>query len=361
MRVMIRQLCLCLLFAYGNTCFSMASELSEKKLKTLQQVLSPSVATEAFKLTGSFTFQDLTKLKLKDQLFEDVYINDFKIKAPTSYMELMSYLDDISSKLDHLSSVGYARFQYGNKLAVTLKLPFLGRGQNGAVYEIVSGKPNENKVIKITLPKYKSLYAAIQEYRSYEFWQKSRINKAFSVPKEFEAHKGGLFRIMEKNEGVTLTKAMLKFGMLSFDPNSVETLLSPGAQMKFKNPQVFIDKGALHGPFQSEIKKIDKAMMDLVELAVNNPEYCTSLSPNNIHVTFEDDSYTTIKSIDLVDIGPVHSKLKTYKKVQCFDDYMKIAQDRLVKYLTGTDYQFDLKDLLRWQGMAKSKKVAKVG
>lgn len=360
MKVNIRVLILCMLGGFTNTGFTAASDLSEKKLKTLQSVLSTTSKSESSGKPKPYTFKDLIKSQLKDNLYEDIYINDDKIKAPTNFMELMTYLDEVSSKLDHLSSVGYARFQYGKKLAVTLKLPFLGRGQNGAVYEIVSGKLNDNKVIKITLPKYKSLYAAIEEYRSYEFWKKESRGKAFAVPKEFEVHHGGLFRIMEKNEGVTLTKAMLKFGLLSFDPNSVEALLSPGTKLKFKSPQVSIHRSALAGAYQLEIKKIDKAMMDLIQLVVKNPGYCTSLSPNNIHVTFEDDSYTKIKSVDLVDIGPVYSKMKIYKTVKNFDDYLKISQDRLVKYLTGADYQFDLKELLNWQSMAKSKRSVKV-
>lgn len=275
-------------------------------------------------------------LELSDSDWSSMQIGTTYIQAPSKAGEILDRLKQIESELNGTKDSAIS-FKYGNRSSIILKLPFLGRGKNGAVYEIQSPLVNEEKVIKIALPRLQSIQSGIIEYESYDFWSEAASNAGtFFIPKQYEVHKLGLYRIMEKNKGITLTKYLLMLGAIRIDDlNKKSTSFNPNF---------------LNGIYRVEANKIAKALESMIHIVTTNPKYCVSLSPNNIHVTF-DASNLTIERIDLVDIGPVPSKLGVYQNLTNFNQFLELCAERLQKYISLPEYQYDIDELTQYQDL----------
>ena len=278
----------------------------------------------ASKISGTPHYEFLDReafdlLELSNEDWSSVTIGEAFIPAPRTAGEILTYLRQVESVLTS-SKEKTISFQYGDREAITLKLPFLGRGNNGAVYEIEGPSNKESKVIKITLPRLQGIESSIIEYESLNFWVEAAKNSdSFLVPGQHEAHKLGFYRIMEKNEGITLTKYLLMLGAIHID-----SALNKTASY---NPN-FLD-----GLYASEARQIADAIQSMITVINENPKHCVSLSPNNIHITYDPGSLA-IKRIDLVDIGPVPSKLKSYQQLKTLNQFLELCAERLQKYLS---------------------------
>ena len=281
------------------------------------------------------------KLDLPHEDWSSVTIGNTQIPAPGKTSEILTYLRRVEQALTSCKE-STIRFQYGNKEPITLRLPFLGRGNNGAVYEIAGPISEGKRVIKITLPRLQAIESSIIEYESYDFWVNAANNShTFLVPKQHEAHKLGLYRIMEKNDGITLTKYLLMLGAIHID-NLEEKTASFDAQF-------------LEGLYAASGKQIAQAIQSMISIIKDNPLHCVSLSPNNIHITYHKETLG-IKRIDLVDIGPVPSKLSSYQKLDTFYQFLELCSERLQKYISIPEYQYDVGELQKYQSLYKGPK-----
>ncbi|MFK7823179.1 MAG: hypothetical protein AB8G05_03425 [Oligoflexales bacterium] len=285
-----------------------------------------------------FNFQNLEAfnlLELSEDDWSSIKIDGMYIPAPKKASKLLRYLTKVQEVLNS-SDKTTAKLQFGDREPITIKLPFLGRGHNGAVYEIETSFA-EKKVIKFTLPRLQAVQSAIIEYEGYDFWlYEASKSRNFSIPIQYDAHKLGFYRTMEKNNGITLTKFLLMLGAIHIDDlASKETS--------------FNDK-FLSGIYSVQATQIAQAIQSMIGIISNNPKRCVSLSPNNIHVTYDLENLA-IERIDLVDIGPVPSKLAVYQQLENFNQFLELCAERLKKYLTGREYSYDVEELSRYQAL----------
>ena len=299
---------------------------------------------ERISRTPQFEFLNRENFDLLDLTEDDwssIKIDNIFIPAPKKAAELLSYLKQVEELLNSIDKPSI-KFRYGNQKPINIKIPFLGRGHNGAVYEI-EAESNHPKVIKITLPRLQAIQSAILEQESYDFWANAAYNSGyFFVPKQYEVHKLGFYRIMEMNKGITLTKYLLMLGAIHID------------SISHKNTSY--DENFISGTYSKQANLIAQAIQSMLTVIQENPEYCVSLSPNNIHVTYDLDSLA-INRIDLVDIGPVPSKLNAYLHLESFEQYLKLCAERLKKYVSEPEYTYDIDELRRYQKLYSGPQV----
>jgi hypothetical protein len=209
-------------------------------------------------------------------------------------------------------------------------LPYLGRGQNGAVYEIVG--ETEEKVIKIPFGNTYALNTCRDEADAYIFWQRQSREQPFTVPKQFTTNSFGLFRITAKIPGETLTKTLIRWGLLR---ESVE------------NSNQILTNIPLEADKQPHFKKLHAALTAMRKIMLKHPRYTNSLSPDNIIVTQENYGVSNEVQITLVDIGVCVGKLKLYENMETFADYLNYAANRLAKYLRSPIYEYEQPALRR--------------
>lgn len=259
---------------------------------------------------------------------EKFSVDNTEIPAPSSSAELLLYLKTIHFYLNSCTRDS-VEIRYGQGHTYHLRLPFLGQGQNGAVYEILGSNPK--MVIKIPHPTPKAINACKSEHRAYRFWRRQVKNQPFRVPFEFGSNKFGLFRVMEKIEGETLTKVLIREGLLLQDlnhPYHIKVSYHPQQEPSYK------------------IRQIMHAISAMLKILVSNPHMCTSISPNNILVHPMKRSKPNNLNITLVDIGVTSGKITTYQKISSFEEYLTLAANRLEKYLSSPVYSYDRDHLL---------------
>jgi len=207
------------------------------------------------------------------------------------------YLDNESSHvIEGLGAVGegWVPVELASR-RLTVKLPRLGEGENGIVYDV---KEADDSVLKLAKPRPYSRNHLREEHEFTEFFASHGI----PVPEIVDADPHGSFMIKKRLAGESLARVY-------------ETLGPPDAP--------------LHRLVRATTERF---IATLLELFVTHPEVKTSVSPNNIFVLLEDSTCRCL----LVDTGP--APLHDYSRFS-FAEYwettipQKIRQYRAVGYL----------------------------
>lgn len=176
-----------------------------------------------------------------------------------------------------------------------VKLPKLGEGENGVVFEYAE---NPSNVMKVAKPRAYSREHLKEEYNLTCVFEQNGI----PVPRIVESDPYGSFMIKEKLAGESLAK-------------------------------IYEDLGHSNSPQHRMVRSaVEEFIVDLLHLFERYPEAKTSVSPNNIFVCLDDDSCRCL----LVDTGP--APFHDYAGF-CFSEYwdttipQKILQYKKVGYL----------------------------
>jgi hypothetical protein len=133
----------------------------------------------------------------------------------------------------------------------------------------------------------------------------------------YECHPFGLYSIKEKNNGISLTKALMKQNLIFItDVTNNATEYKKITNAELKEPQ---------------INKISTVINELLYIIKTYPNHSVSISPNNIFIDLE--TTTNTKAIELVDYGTADMKIESYAKIKEFNQYLEYAAERLAKYL----------------------------
>jgi YgiT-type zinc finger domain-containing protein len=176
----------------------------------------------------------------------------------------------------------------------TVKLPKIGEGENGIVYDYQEAY---QAVLKIAKPRAYSRDHLKVEYEATEFFDKMGI----PVPRILSSDPYGSFMIKERLDGESLAKIYYSLG----GPESI------AYQLVRKSTQIFIDR--------------------LIELFVKTPEVKTSVSPNNIFVVLKGNECQCL----LVDTGP--APFHDYSAFN-FDHYWETVIPQKIKQYTAAGY-----------------------
>ena len=261
---------------------------------------------------------DFSNLQSPEEVFHTVYIDNFAIHPPHSPKDINRYLETIKEKLTNRSS-GSMIFQYGNKPEIELKLPRLGIGRHGIVFEIIDKHTKTKRILKVNIFKgMPSLQSAIQENNNYIFWYNHSKKYTFDVAKMYENHPFGLYSIKEKNNGISLTRILINRGLIFITDKE-----------KHLTSYRHLNSTEINDP---QIQKISTAIFDFISVVKNNYGRCTSLSPNNIFIEFEKNT-DIIKKIELIDYGVSFGKRDNYISMNNFNQYIELAAERLRKYI----------------------------
>ena len=258
-------------------------------------------------------------------------------------------MEDINNAFSE-SSAPEIVFQYGNEEPITLALPAIGEGKHTLVYDIVSdAEVDANTVFKLTKSGVGPLRSSLVDVELSSFWLDHEW-LLFSVPKYISTHDGGLFRIAEKANGVSLSNMLLYMNLLSFDDTqgfgeaaSLSVLVADGNASVMDN-------------HQRNVEKIKEGIMSLIEIVNANPQHSSSLSPHNIYVGFTraaDGKVDEITRLILVDIGTGRVYIDKYKSVHNFEDYLDIAKASLARDLISSYYKDVFDSLCEWQCAGK--------
>ena len=201
----------------------------------------------------------------------------------------------------------------------------LGRGERGTVYPLVE----TDKVIKIPKNDAKSLRILQEEKASSDFWYEAskKPGMNFSVPQKFSEHPLGYFSVMERIHGKTLTDVLiqLKIMHISKSHHAVAMDLNP----------------ALSPMKKKSLKKIERAIVDLVKVFRQNPNFSLSISPNNILVSFRDADKMDVDKVYLIDFGLDSGYHTDYSKTKSFEHYLATAREKIEGYLKRYPEQFN--------------------
>lgn len=197
-----------------------------------------------------------------------------------------------------------------------VRRPALGQGDRGIVFAI----ENSNEVIKIPKANLISVLTLMNESVGYEFWRAQSLlpGSGFSVPERRLLHPLGLYSLMQRDRGEPLTKTMLRFGMLSYNPNTGLASVHPDRIAALPS----LDRRILEGAIQS-----------MLNIMRQRPEMSLSISPNNLHVNYADAAKTRISSVTLIDVGLSSKPSDKFAGIRSLADYVEFSRDRLEKYL----------------------------
>ena len=176
----------------------------------------------------------------------------------------------------------------------TVKLPKIGEGENGIVYDYQEAY---QAVLKIAKPRAYSRNHLKDEYEVTEFFEKQGV----PVPRILSSDPYGSFMIKERLAGESLAKIYYSLG----GPGS------PAYQQVRETVQVFIDR--------------------LIELFIKTPEVKTSVSPNNIFVVLKGNDCQCL----LVDTGP--APFHDYSGFN-FDHYWETVIPQKIKQYAAAGY-----------------------
>ena len=175
------------------------------------------------------------------------------------------YLDNESSHvIDGLSLVDRGEVAVDlSTRQCTVRLPKIGEGENGVVYDYAEA---DNSVLKLAKPRAYSREHLVQEYEVTEFFDQHGV----PVPKVLESDPHGSFLIKERLAGESLSRLY-------------QTLGTP------ETPR-----------YNAVRTAVERFIGELLEMFVQHPEAKTSLSPNNIFVVLDGSQARCL----LVDTGP---------------------------------------------------------
>jgi hypothetical protein len=206
------------------------------------------------------------------------------------------YLDNESShviqSLNRLKAGSIPVNLAGNHF--TVKLPRIGEGENGIVYDYQEAYQT---VLKIAKPRSYSRNHLKEEYEVTEFFEKRGI----PVPHIVQSDPYGSFMIKERLAGESLAKNYYSLG-------------GPGSSV------------------YQRVRETVKAFIEqLLELFVKNPEVKTSVSPNNIFIVLKGNDCQCL----LVDTGP--APFHDYSGFN-FDHYWEIVIPQKITQYTTAGY-----------------------
>ena len=279
---------------------------------------SPKINNELF-INATEEGSKFDKLLIQTNVFQDVIIDNKVISAPKKLQDIKPYLQQITTTLLYTKKAT-VKFKYGNMEDIILQLPYLGTGNHAYVFEILD-KNNlaTNKVFKLNIKQYSdSLKAGVKESYNYIFWNNKAVNYSFSVAKTHFYADSGLFCIKQKNNGISLTKFLLEKNLIFVvdKANNINNY-KPATNQEIKD---------------LKIEKVCVAVLDLLSVMKNNPNNCSSISPNNIFIELENDNIN-IKTVELIDYGISVNKMKHYSKIENFNQYLELAAERMTKYI----------------------------
>jgi hypothetical protein len=176
----------------------------------------------------------------------------------------------------------------------TVKLPKIGEGENGIVYDYQEAY---QAVLKLAKPRAYSRNHLIDEFEVTEFFEKQGV----PVPRILSSDPYGSFMIKERLAGESLAKIYYSLG-------GRESL---AYQRVRETTQVFINR--------------------LIELFIKTPEVKTSVSPNNIFVVLKGNDCQCL----LVDTGP--APFHDYSGFN-FDHYWETVIPQKIKQYTAAGY-----------------------
>ena len=202
----------------------------------------------------------------------------------------------------------------------------IGRGERGTVYPLVG----LHQVIKIPKADPKSIRILQEEKASSDFWYKQSQNPNinFSVPKKLIEHPLGLFSIMERVDGLTLTDVLIRFKVMLIAKDLKSVSLNSQEHLSHKQ-RVSLDK-------------IEQAIMDLVRVFRQSPQFKLSISPNNILITFSDKGMTQVDKVYLIDFGLDSGYHTNYSNMESFEHYLLTARRKIEGYLERYPLQFQI-------------------
>ncbi len=211
-----------------------------------------------------------------------------------------------------------------------IKLPPLGQGDRGVVYALA----NTDDVIKIPKGNLASVLTLMNEAVGYNFWfnQARQSQGVFSVPERRSIHPLGLFSVMKRDHGESLTKMMVRFGLLTFDPVTGKAKAHPDRIAKMGSANKL---------------KVEKGILGILETIRHNPDYSLSVSPNNLHVNYADQAKTIISDVVLIDVGLGNRNSSKFDAIHDMASYLELSQNRLEKYLKVGYVDEELKSLNR--------------
>lgn len=176
----------------------------------------------------------------------------------------------------------------------TVKLPKIGEGENGIVYDYQEAY---QAVLKLAKPRAYSRNHLKDEFEVTEFFEKQGV----PVPRILSSDPYGSFMIKERLAGESLAKIYYSLG----GPGSL------AYQQVRATTRVFIDR--------------------LIDLFVKTPEVKTSVSPNNIFVVLKGNDCRCL----LVDTGP--APFHDYSGFN-FDHYWETVIPQKIKQYTAAGY-----------------------
>ena len=193
---------------------------------------------------------------------------------------LIKGLNDLGSGRAHVDLPGWR---------CTVKLPRLGEGENGLVYEY---KEDNEAVLKIAKPRaYSRDHCRAENELTYIF-----ESKGIAVPRIIESDPHGSFIIKEKIDGEPLARLY-------------DTL------------------GAPDSPLHQRVKAAVEAFVEqLLKLFKEHPETKTSISPNNIYVIMSNEECRCV----LVDTGP--APFHDYSKFDFSEYWFKVIPQKILQY-----------------------------
>jgi hypothetical protein len=171
----------------------------------------------------------------------------------------------------------------------TVKLPKIGEGENGVVYEY---QENKATVLKIAKPRPYSRDHLKEEYEVTDFFEKQGV----PVPRILDSDPYGSYMIKEKLAGESLARIYHDLG----GPESARHQTVRNAVERFVN--------------------------QLIELFDKHPETKTSVSPNNIFVIMETAGCQCL----LVDTGP--APLHDYSQFDFAEYWEKVIPEKIKRY-----------------------------
>lgn len=171
----------------------------------------------------------------------------------------------------------------------TVKLPKIGEGENGVVYEY---QENKTTVLKLAKPRPYSRDHLKEEYEVTDFFEKQKI----PVPRILESDPYGSYMIKEKLAGESLAKIYHDLG---------------GAETQ------------AHRLVRSSVERF---VNQLIELFGKNPETKTSVSPNNIFILLAGNSCQCL----LVDTGP--APFHDYSQFDFAEYWEKVIPEKIKRY-----------------------------
>jgi hypothetical protein len=255
-------------------------------------------------------------INLKHNSFATVYIDDEIINPPKNLHEVEQFLEKIKTTI--MGKTGDTTvFKYGDELQLTLKLPYLGKGNNSVVFSIINDDQTSTKVFKLNVLRgNKGLVLAQREIKNYAFWSKYSKNNSFSIAELYDYNYNGLYHIKKKNTGISLADFLVNKGLFI---------------IKDKKYKAKVFTSVNNNQMQNkQVKKVMVALSDLLHIITQNPSNPITISPYNIFIEFENDM-DCIKKIELIEYGHAVSSVHIFNQIKTFDQYLYFAELKLNK------------------------------